>query len=203
MKKKERKKKKEDEEKKKEKSRWVSLWRSNERKRKEERVKGLSLDLTTLYCRPLCSLGNYQTTTDTRFHNSKTPKTYFQFPLLITQFSENWVTKTKTQNKSKHTLLPWDPLVLSYGWWKLANPNSPLMLKLDKNSTQAVSVKNYEIRLFRSNCMQILVYLCRVSFLTTLDIYKDYFKGRHTCIEWPSALFSLKKVIASLCQRVL
>ena len=38
------------------------------------------------------------------------------------------------------------------------------------------------------------MYLCRVSFLTTLDIYKDYFKDYHkvmqkdnTCIVWPEA----------------
>ena len=54
-----------------------------------------------------------------------------------------------------------------------------LMLKLDKSSTQVVSVKNYEIRFSRFDCMHIHEYLCRVSFLTTLDIYKDYFKSRH------------------------
>ena len=26
--------------------------------------------------------------------------------------------ETKIENKSKQTLLPWDPPVLSYGWWK-------------------------------------------------------------------------------------
>ena len=50
-----------------------------------------------------------------------------------------------------------------------------LMLKLDRSLTQAVFVENYEIRLFRSDCMHIPMYLCRVSFLTTLNIYKDYF----------------------------
>ena len=34
--------------------------------------------------------------------------------------------KQKLKNKSKHALLPWDPLVLSYGWWKTWNPNNPL-----------------------------------------------------------------------------
>ena len=53
------------------------------------------------------------------------------------------------------------------------------MLKLNKSSTQAVSVENYKIRLFRSDYMHILEYLYNVSFLTTLDIYKDYFKSRH------------------------
>ena len=55
------------------------------------------------------------------------------------------------------------------------------MLKLDSNSTKDVSVKNYEIRPFKSDYTYIQVYLYRVSFLTTLDIYKDYFKGRHKC----------------------
>ena len=44
--------------------------------------------------------------------------------------------------------------------------------------------------------------MCWVSFLTTLDIYKTYFIGRHTCIEGPSALFTLKEATVSLCQRV-
>ena len=53
------------------------------------------------------------------------------------------------------------------------------MLKLDIFSTQTVFVKNYEIKLFKSDYTHIPMYLCRVSFLTTLDIYKDFFKGRH------------------------
>ena len=60
------------------------------------------------------------------------------------------------------------------------------MLKLDRSSTQAVSVENYEIRFFRSDYTHILEYLCRVSFHTTLDIYMDYFKSHHKgmqCIE--------------------
>ena len=52
------------------------------------------------------------------------------------------------------------------------------MLMLDNSSTEAVSIKNYEIQIFRFDFMHIHVYLCRISFLTTLDIYKDYFKGR-------------------------
>ena len=62
-----------------------------------------------------------------------------------------------------------------------------LRSKLDRSSTQAVSVENYQIRNFRSNYMHILMYLCRVSFLTTLDLYKDYFKGRCTSIVWLDA----------------
>ena len=53
----------------------------------------------------------------------------------------------KTQQKSQQNLFYWD-----------------LMLKLDKFSTQAVSIENYEIRLFRSNYTHIPTYLCKVSF---------------------------------------
>ena len=52
------------------------------------------------------------------------------------------------------------------------------MLKLDKSSTQAVSIKNYKIKLFKSDYTHMLMYLCRVSILTTLEKYKAYFKGR-------------------------
>ena len=62
----------------------------------------------------------------------------------------------------------------------LQNPSyRELQLKLDKSLTQAIFVENYEIRNSRSDYTHILEYLCRVSFLTTLDIYKDYFKSRH------------------------
>ena len=76
-----------------------------------------------------------------------------------------------------------------------------LMLKLDKSSTQAVSVKNYEIRFSRSDYTHIHEYLCSVSFLTTLDIYKNHFKSHHkwckvlqknnTCILWSEAEITL------------
>ena len=52
------------------------------------------------------------------------------------------------------------------------------MLILDSSSTEVVSIENYEIHISKSDFMHIHVYLCRVSFLTTLDINKDYFKSR-------------------------
>ena len=51
-------------------------------------------------------------------------------------------------------------------------------MDLDNSSTEAVFIENYEIQISRFDFTHIHVYLCRVSFLTTLDIYKDYFKGR-------------------------
>ena len=57
------------------------------------------------------------------------------------------------------------------------------MLKLDKSLTVAISIENYEIRISRIDFTHIHEYLCRVSFLTTLDIYKDYFKGHHMMMQ--------------------
>ena len=57
------------------------------------------------------------------------------------------------------------------------------LTRFNKNSRQlsieVVSIENYEIQIFISVFHTYLSYLCRVSF-TTLDIYKDYFKGRLT-----------------------
>ena len=52
-----------------------------------------------------------------------------------------------------------------------------LILMLDSNSTEAIYIENYKIQISRSDFTHIHVYLCRVFFLTTLDIYKDYFKA--------------------------
>ena len=54
-----------------------------------------------------------------------------------------------------------------------------LMLKLDRSLTQAVYIENYEIRFSKSDNTHFLEYLCKVSSLTTIDIYEDYFKSRH------------------------
>ena len=66
------------------------------------------------------------------------------------------------------------------------------------SSTEVVSVENYEIKFSRHDYTHILEYLCRISFLTTLDIYNNYFKSRHkvmqsdnTCILWPETEFAL------------
>ena len=70
--------------------------------------------------------------------------------------------------------------------WQIARQNhiyKGLMLKLDSSSTEVVFVENYEIRIYRFDFTYIHVYLCRVSFLTTLDIYKDYFKDRHMMMQ--------------------
>ena len=69
------------------------------------------------------------------------------------------------------------------------------MLKLVKNLTEAVSVETYEIRISKSNFRPMLKYLYRVSFLTTLNIYKAYFKGCCVCRMCLSSLFSLKKLL--------
>ena len=66
------------------------------------------------------------------------------------------------------------------------------------------------IQISRSDFWAKLMYLCRVSFLTTLDLYKAYFRDHHIreykeniCKKVTDALFSLKEAIASLRLRVL
>ena len=90
--------------------------------------------------------------------------------------------------------------VLLFKAWQ--NPfYQELLLKLDRTSTKAVSVENYEIKLFKYDYIHIPMYFCRVSFLATLDIYKDYFKGvikwckNNTCKKCLSPSFSLKKLL--------
>ena len=53
-----------------------------------------------------------------------------------------------------------------------------LRTELNRSLTDAEPVEIYEIRISRSD-FQMLTCMCRVSFLTTLDIYKAYFKGRY------------------------
>ena len=42
-----------------------------------------------------------------------------------------------------------------------------------------VSIENYKIQISRSDFQLMLMCLCRVSFLTTINLYKAYFRGRH------------------------
>ena len=74
----------------------------------------------------------------------------------------------------------------------------------------AVSIENYEIQISRSMFHTYPSYLYKISFLKTLDIYKNYFKGRLTwcnrkkkfsCILWseticPSSSFSWRSYYA-------
>ena len=55
-----------------------------------------------------------------------------------------------------------------------------LRTKLNRSSIEAESVEIYEIRISKSDFWPLLTCMCRVSFLTTQDIYKAYFKGCHT-----------------------
>ena len=88
---------------------------------------------------------------------------------------------------------------------------------LDSCSIDNLSIEIYENHFFKSDFTHICVYLFRLSFLKTLNIYKDYFKGRLTwcnlmqrfyaSILWPKTYalvhFSLKKAAAFVCRRVL
>ena len=68
-----------------------------------------------------------------------------------------------------------------------------------------VSIEVIGIQIYRSDFRPMLMYLCRVSFLITLDLYKTYFKGRHIrkykeniCKRWPMP-YSLWKKLLRLC----
>ena len=53
---------------------------------------------------------------------------------------------------------------------------------LNSYSIDNLSIEIYENLFFRYDFMQILVYVFRLSFLTTLNIYKDYFKDHHKIV---------------------
>ena len=60
------------------------------------------------------------------------------------------------------------------------------------DSWTTVSIENYEIQIFRSVFHAYPSYVFRFSFLTKLDIYKDYFKGRHTWCNLMQSGYSLR-----------
>ena len=50
---------------------------------------------------------------------------------------------------------------------------------LESCSTCTLSIEIYKNHFFKSDFTHIHVYVFRFSFLTTLNIYNDYFKGHH------------------------
>ena len=55
---------------------------------------------------------------------------------------------------------------------------------LDSCSIDTLSIEIYENKIFNYDFYPIRVYMFGLSFLTTLNIYKDYFKGRHSWCKW-------------------
>ena len=51
---------------------------------------------------------------------------------------------------------------------------------LDSFSIDKLSIEIYENQIFNFDFTLIHIYMFMLSFLTTLNIYKDYFKGRHS-----------------------
>ena len=51
-------------------------------------------------------------------------------------------------------------------------------------------IKNYKNQFFRSIFHAYPCYVFKFSFFTTLDIYKDYFKGRLRCCKWMQRFYS-------------
>ena len=55
---------------------------------------------------------------------------------------------------------------------------------LDSCSIDTLSIEIYENQIFSSDFHPIRVYMFGLSFFTTLNIYKDYFKSRHSWCKW-------------------
>ena len=55
---------------------------------------------------------------------------------------------------------------------------------LDSCSIDTLSIEIYENQIFSSDFHPIHVSMFGLSFLTTLNIYKVYFKGRHKWCKW-------------------
>ena len=55
---------------------------------------------------------------------------------------------------------------------------------LDSYLIAILSIEIYENHFFSYDFTPIRVYMFGLSFLTTLNIYKDYFKGHHSWRKW-------------------
>ena len=60
------------------------------------------------------------------------------------------------------------------------------------SSIHTIFVEVYEIQFFRANFTPFCEYVFRLSFLTTLNIYKDYFKGRQRLRKYEAKFCSCK-----------
>ena len=59
-------------------------------------------------------------------------------------------------------------------------------------STDKLSIEVYKIQFFRADFNPIHEYIFGLSFLTTLNIYKDYFKARQRARKYEAKLCSCK-----------
>ena len=55
---------------------------------------------------------------------------------------------------------------------------------LDNCWIDNLSIEIYENQIFNSDFTPIHVYMFGLSFLITLNIYKNYFKGHHSLCKW-------------------
>ena len=69
---------------------------------------------------------------------------------------------------------------------------------LDSCSIDNLSIEIYENQFFRSDFTPIHVYMFRLSFLITLGIYKDYFKGRQRLRKCEAKFCSCKFALVHL-----
>ena len=70
---------------------------------------------------------------------------------------------------------------------------------LDSILTDNLSIEVYKIQISRSVFHTYPSYLCRISFLAILDIYKDYFKGHPSWCNLMQSDYSLKLLPETIC----
>ena len=73
---------------------------------------------------------------------------------------------------------------------------------LDSCSIDKLSIEIYKNKIFNSDFTPIHVYMFKLSFLTTLSIYKDYFKvchSRYKCVKLDAMVFHKHIVTEDIC----
>ena len=88
-----------------------------------------------------------------------------------TRFQVQVLKPCKSVQETSEEVLDFKDRQLVYRGFK--GCSSPM---LDSFLIDRVSIEIYENQFFRSDFIPIRVYMFRLSFLTTLNIYKDYFK---------------------------
>ena len=61
----------------------------------------------------------------------------------------------------------------------LTDSSIDISIKVLTDRLTAVSIENYEIIIFRSNFMPMLIFICRVFFLTIVDIIRLILRPSH------------------------
>ena len=126
--------------------------------------------------------------------------------IFLRSFKSLWVRPRSCQTIFRYSSYTWEYFKISQEVFGVVARDvcyQDLIWNSIDSSTVTQSIENYDFRISKSEIRSNLVYLFGVSFLTTLDIYKDYFKNHHTWIQRPRDLFSLCEATAFVRHSVL